>query len=364
MSDQNDSAQEKSHEPTPHKLQQAREKGEVVQSREISVLAAYMGFAVALVISGGAGAMSFADTLIPLIASPDRLILWGQPGGLQSAFGYLALSIAIICLPVFFVPALFTIAALFAQRAFVFAPSKIQPKLSRLSLIQNAKNKFGPPGLAEFLKSMVKLLAIATVMWFAIGPRIDEIGALIAGSPQVLPGELLSETLRILVAVIVMTMAIASLDYFWQRHLHMKKHSMSFQEIKDENKHTEGDPHTKQRRRDRANEIATSRMLLDVPRADVVIMNPTHYAVALEWSRQAGTAPICVAKGYDEIAMRIREKAEESGVPVHTDPPLARSLHALVEVGAEIDPDHYRAVASAILFADRMRNRNSSGTPG
>lgn len=363
MAGQDEGAQEKSHEPTPHKLQQAREKGEVVQSREIATLAAYLGFAIALVAAGGSGAMSFAEWLRPLIASPDILLIWDHPEGVRTALGVLILTIAIICLPVFLLPALMTIVGLIAQKAIVFAPSKIAPKLSRISMLQNAKQKFGPPGLAEFLKSMVKLFAIAAVIWFALGPRLDEIGSLIATSPHALPGLLLSETMRLLIAVIVMMMAIAGVDYFWQRHLHYKKHSMSFQEIKDENKHTEGDPHTKQRRRERANEIATSRMLLDVPRADVVIMNPTHYAVALKWSRAAGSAPVCLAKGLDEIAFRIREKAEGSGIPIHTDPPLARSLHAVVDVGAEIHPDHYRAVASAILFADRMRARKAGREP-
>ena len=363
MSDEEQGAQEKTHDPTPHKLQQAREKGEVIQSKEIAVLAGYMGFAIALIVAGGSGAMDFANGMIPFISSPDQLLSWDHSGGIAAALGSVALSIAIICFPIFFIPAIATIVAIFAQQAFVFAPSKIVPKMSRLSLLQNAKQKYGAAGMAEFLKSMIKLFAIAGVIWYAIGPRMGEIGALIAASPTTLPGILLDETLRLLIAVIVMTMFIASVDYFWQRHLHYKKHSMTFQEIKDETKHTEGDPHTKQRRRQRAHEIATSRMLIDVPKADVIIMNPTHYAVALKWSRAAGTAPICVAKGLDEIALRIRAKGEEAGVPVRVDPPLARSLHALVDIGGEIHPDHYRAVAAAVLFADRMRAKNPKNAP-
>ena len=125
--------------------------------------------------------------------------------------------------------------------------------------------------------------------------------------------------------------------------------------MREEAKQSEGDPHMKAQRRSRAEAIATNRMLLDVPKADVVIVNPTHYAVALKWSRTRGSAPVCVAKGEDELALRIREIAATARMPVHADPPTARALHATVAIGREIAPEHYRAVAAAIRFADRMR---------
>ncbi|MHA1527614.1 MAG: EscU/YscU/HrcU family type III secretion system export apparatus switch protein, partial [Alphaproteobacteria bacterium] len=132
---------------------------------------------------------------------------------------------------------------------------------------------------------------------------------------------------------------------------------MSHQELKDEGKQAEGDPHIRAQRRERAHQIANNRMLLAVPEADVVIANPTHYAVALKWPRHDGSAPVCLAKGVDEIALAIRARAAEAGVPVQTDPPTARSLHGLVEVGQEIRPEHYQAVAAAIIFADEMRRK-------
>ncbi|NCM97925.1 MAG: flagellar biosynthesis protein FlhB, partial [Rhodobacterales bacterium] len=128
-------------------------------------------------------------------------------------------------------------------------------------------------------------------------------------------------------------------------------------EMMDENKDSEGDPHTKAARRQRGYDIATNRMLEDVPQADVIVVNPTHYAVALKWDRAARRAPVCVAKGVDEIAARIRERAAAAGVPIHRDPPTARALHASVEIGQEIRPDQYRAVAAAIRFAEAMRKR-------
>jgi len=137
----------------------------------------------------------------------------------------------------------------------------------------------------------------------------------------------------------------------------MRKNMMSRKDLTDEAKDSEGDPHMKQKRRQRAQEIALSQMIQDVPDADVIIVNPTHYAVALKWSRLPGEAPVCVAKGVDEVAKTIRKVAQEAGVPIRSDPPVARALHATVEIGQEIPPEHYRAIAAAIRFAEAMKKR-------
>ena len=150
---------------------------------------------------------------------------------------------------------------------------------------------------------------------------------------------------------------ISTLDYFWQRAQFLRKQRMTLKEVRDETKETEGDPLTKQQRRQRAYEIASNQMLADVPQADVVIVNPEHYAIALQWERTAGSAPICIAKGVDEIAARIREVAAEHAVPVYRDPPTARALFATTDLGEEIPIDLYRAIAAAIRFADAMRKK-------
>ena len=146
-------------------------------------------------------------------------------------------------------------------------------------------------------------------------------------------------------------------DYLWQHAEHLRKNRMSRKELQDETKDAEGDPHVKQQRRQRAQDIASNQMMADVPKADVVIVNPTHFAVALKWSRATGTAPVCVAKGVDEVAAAIRSKAGNAGVPIHSDPPTARALHATVEIGQEIAEEYYRPVAAAIRFAEAMRKR-------
>ena len=161
----------------------------------------------------------------------------------------------------------------------------------------------------------------------------------------------------ILIMVTILSVVVGIGDFLWQKYSHNKKLLMSFQEMRDENKESEGDPHTKGQRRQRGRDIATNRMLLDVPKADVIVVNPTHYAVALKWDRGQKTAPKCVAKGEDEIAARIRETAMASGVPIHSDPPTARAIYATVKVGHEIRPDHYKAIAAALRYADIMRKK-------
>jgi flagellar biosynthetic protein FlhB len=164
-------------------------------------------------------------------------------------------------------------------------------------------------------------------------------------------------TIDFLLLILLATLVLGGGDYLWQVHLHRQRNRMSRKEMMDEFKESEGDPHFKAARRQRAQEVATNRMLADVERADVVVVNPTHYAVALRWERGKGGAPICVAKGIDEIARIIRERAAAHGVPIHSDPPCARAIYATVELGQEVRADHYRAVAAAIRFADAMRRK-------
>jgi flagellar biosynthetic protein FlhB len=162
---------------------------------------------------------------------------------------------------------------------------------------------------------------------------------------------------RFMIIVFLVMVVLGSVDLAWQHAEHQRKHRMSRKEMTDEQKESEGDPYLKGRRRDKGIEIATNRMMAEVPKADVVIVNPTHFAVALKWDRETGSAPVCVAKGVDEVALRIRATAMEAGVPVRHDPPTARVLYRMVDIDQEIAPEHYRAVAVAIRFADRVRGR-------
>ncbi|MGI9395199.1 MAG: EscU/YscU/HrcU family type III secretion system export apparatus switch protein [Boseongicola sp.] len=352
----NDDSSEKPFEATPRKLQEARKRGEVPVSQDLITASVYLGFLIAGAIFGaqsvsnlGAGLMSFLD-------APHELSNYAFGGG-TSFLGNFLLSV-VGPLSVWFVfPVAFALLAAIAQNAFVVAPEKLKPKLSRVSPVSIAKQKFGRDGLFNFFKSFIKLLVFCTVLALVGGAWAPEI---LASPTSPFEGSLIlavSVTFAFLAAAFGVTLTIGGIDYLWQRGEHLRKHRMSLKELRDETKETEGDPHTKQARRQRGYDIATRRMLADIPDADVVIVNPSHFAVALKWSRASAAAPVCVAKGVDEVAARIRETAILHAVPIHHDPPTARAIHAAVEIGQEIAPAQYHAVAAAIRFADTIRSK-------
>lgn len=361
MSGREDSAAEKSHEPTPKRLEEARRKGDVARSLDLSAAAAYLGLLLALVAFGaGSAEIAGADMAVFLAraeALEGRILGPGGPGLAAALIGEAAAALA----PLLLIPFAAAAAALLAQGAFVAAPEKLVPKLERIDPIKIAGNKFGPTGLVEFAKSVVKMLAVGVVLGVFLAQRMDEIIGVLAAPPKLIGVEMMRLTTGLLAAIAAIAAAIAVIDYGWQRFDHARKLRMSFQELKDESREVEGDPHQKQARRRRAEEIARNQMLVEVGRADVVIVNPTHYAVALKWARARGGAPHCVAKGVDAVALAIRARAVEAGVPVRADPPTARALHDLVGIGQEVPPDLYRAVAAAIRYAEAMRARARAG---
>ena len=355
MSEDNDESGEKSHDASPQKIEKSRKKGDIARSTDVSAAAAYLGLLIAISFVGLKGLGDAAGVLAQVFGHADTLsqsLL--QPGGqamAASLFGQALLALV----PVFVLPFTVALLALLAMRVFIVAPDKIKPKASRISPIQGIKNKFGVKGIVEFLKTVVKMSLVAFGVYLLLRAKKDAILGVVRAEPTevvLMLGDILTSLVLLVTAIAAM---IAMVDFLWQKYHHLQKLRMTHKELKDEAKEAEGDPHMKSQRRRRAQEIATNQMLHDVPRADVVVVNPTHYAVALEWARTPGTAPVVVAKGVDDVARRIREVAAESAVPIHSDPPTARALHATVEIGHEIDPEHYRAIAAAIRFATEMR---------
>ncbi len=356
MSGKDDDA-EKSHEPSQKKLDDARKRGEIPRSSDLSVAASYGGLLLALLLAGSGMVLSLGNTLMTVIDQADRLVGFDLETDLRPIAGNLLHAIGAAVFQLFLIPMIVVLLAIAAQRGFTFAPTKIKPKLSKISLLQNAKNKYGRGGLFEFFKSFVKLVIYSLVLAIFLQMNFESIAGTILNSPGISMVFLAEMVVDFLTVVFIVALLIGGLDFLWQRQEHMRKNRMSFQELKDEHKEAEGDPHLKQMRRQKGQEIASRQMMGDVPKADVVVVNPTHYAVALSWSRQPGEAPICVAKGVDEIALKIREIAMENGVPIRQDPPTARAIYATVELGDEIATEHYRAVAAAIRFAEAMRKK-------
>ena len=348
---------EKTFDATPQKLLEARRKGEIAKSNDLLTAAAYGGLLVAMVMSGEASIRAFGTVLMTLLDQAAALGPLMVTPGTSPLMGGLLRDVALSLLPFFVFPAVGVVLAVFAQRAWVFAPSKLAAKMSRISPLSNAKNKFGRAGLFEFTKSFVKLCIYSVCLTLFIYARLPEMMAALQTSPHLVLSLLARMCIVFLAIVVLIATAIGGIDAVWQHFEHLRKNMMSRKEITDETKNSEGDPHLKQERRQRAMAVSQNQMMADVPEADVIIVNPTHYAVALRWSRAPGEAPVCVAKGVDEIARAIREKGCEAGVPLHSDPPTARALYATTKIGEQIAPDHFQAVAAAIRFAQDMRAR-------
>lgn len=355
--DEDQSPSDKPFEPSPHKLEEARKKGEIVRSADLNTAIAYMGFLGAGVLvapwaTDGLGRMmqvmlGQAHQIAPALLAPGGTAL--AAGVIGGPMIYLGAAIL--------VPAALVLVLLFAQRGLLFTPSKLAPKLSRISPLSNAKQKYGREGLFQFAKSAVKLVLVSVLLAVYLLARADQILSSLYATPGQILLVLGQLSFDFLMVVVLLAVVIGGVDWLWEWQQHQTKNRMSRQELMEETKSSEGDPQMKMQRRSRAQAIAMNQMLADVPKADVVVVNPTHYAVALRWDRAARGVPVCVAKGVDETAHRIRQKAAEAGVPVFSDPPTARSLHAMVEIGAPIQPDHFKAVAAAIRFADLMRQK-------
>ncbi|ARO15414.1 flagellar biosynthetic protein FlhB [Ketogulonicigenium robustum] len=352
-----DSSAEKSHEPTQKKLDDARQKGDFPRSADLTVAAAYGGFYLALAAVGGTVALRGVDQLGGLLFHAEGLATQAFRSHPSAVVGPLLTTAMLVVLPLLLVPAAFALVSLFAQQALVFAPSKLAAKLSRISPLSVAKQKFGLAGIVEFLKSVVKLVLFSAALTWFLSTRMEEIAATPAMPVRSLLMFLGHQLLAMVLIAVAISLLIGVVDAVWQRLRHLRDNRMTRQEVMDEMKDSEGDPQLRQQRRQRGVAIAMNQVATEVPKASVVIVNPTHYAVALQWSTDSLRAPVCLAKGVDAVALRMREIAAEHGIPIQADPPTARALYAETEVGQEIGRQHYRAVAAAIRFADEMRKK-------
>ncbi len=359
MSDEDND--DKPFDPSQRRLDEARKKGEIARAPDVNAAASYAGLLLAALVAGPGMMIGAGEIGQSILDQADRLSTQITAGA-RASLGPVFSGYAVLLAPLFALPFVAVLLALFAQRGIIFAPEKLMPKASRLSPIATAKQKFGREGLFTFAKSAVKMVAVGIILALHLSIRAPDI----IGSLYQTPGGGIATMLRLMLEFLVLILGLATIagtiDYFWQQAQHLRRNRMSFKDMMDEVKDSEGDPHAKGQRRQRGQEIALNRMLQDVAKADVVIVNPTHYAVALRWKRSDRHAPVCVAKGVDEVAARIRERAAMAGVPLHSDPPTARAIFAAVEIGAPIRPEHYKPVAAAIRFAEALKKRQKGRT--
>lgn len=339
----------KTEDATERRVQDAIEKGNVPYSREAGIFASLAAVFVALSYFVGTNVANLRDAMMRLIDNPGGFSLESGADAVN-LFALLGMESAGVLLPFVLVIMLAGLASTFFQNAPQLVLDRITPHFNRISLGGGIKRIYGAQGRVEFLKSMFKLAAVCVLGYFILkGAQADLINSMFM-EPSALPALIHGLAARLFAWMAVATLLLVAADLVWSRIFWRQELKMSRQEIKDEFKQAEGDPIVKARMRSLARDRVRKRMMANVPRATMVIVNPTHYAVALRYVREEGGAPLVVAKGQDLIALKIRGIAEENSIPIVEDKVLARSLYQSVEIDQMIPPEFYRVVAELVFF--------------
>src|SRR5664279_3480130 len=351
MADEPDNT-EKTEDPTQKRLDEALKRGDVVKSQEVNTWFIIAG--ATLVMSAFSGSMSseLSATMRGLIANAHNISVDGP--ALSRLFQKIGVEmIAAIAIP-FLLLMLAALGGNLIQHRLVWSLEVLAPKLSKISPAAGFKRLFSAQALANFAKGLVKLVLVGSVLTALMWPESGRIMALERADPAAVLLLAQSLALKLLGAVVAIMAVVALADYLFQYRQWYEKQTMSLRELKEEFRQTEGDPAIRGKMRHMRQTKSRRRMMANVPKAAVVITNPTHYSIALQYERGM-EAPICVAKGVDAVALKIREVAAEHAIPVVENPPLARALHATVEVDQPIPIEHYKAVAEVIGYVMRLR---------
>lgn len=354
MSEQSDDAQ-KTEEPTQKKLDDARRRGQIAVSREVNTWLMLMSGTLVVAMMSPWMMAKLRLAFMPFVEAPHRISL-DLASAVQRLEATMIDMISILFLPLL----LFFIAALagpILQNGFVFSPKAMEPKLEKFDPVKGAKRIFSLRQVAELPKGIIKLGIVSAVALAVSIPSFVGLDTVPTLSLPDFLAVLYAIIVKVLIAVVAVLVVIAIADLLFQRQQHHKKMRMTRQELKDEFKQSEGDPIARQRLRQIRQDRAKTRMIQAVPEADVVVTNPTHYAVALKYQPEAMGAPRLVAKGVDHVAQKIREAAEEHGVSIVENPPLARALYASVDLDDEVPSEHYQAVAEVISYVWGIEGR-------
>ena len=351
MADERDSSQQ-TEEPTQRRLDEARDRGDIAKSQEVSTFIVLGGGTLAIAVFGATTAAGFVRTFRIFLSEPDQIGV--GPGAIMGLMRGTLLHTGILFGPVLAFLVAVALCAHLIQHRPIFALDRIMPDPSRISPLSGFRRLFGIDGLANLAKGGIKIAIVGSVVWTILWPMRGQMGATIEETPVALASDMVHLLMRVLIAALSVLAVIAALDYLLQRFRFTQRNRMSKQEVKEEFRQTEGDPAVKARIRRIRMEKARKRMMAAVPQATVVIANPTHYAVALKYEQGKMAAPVCVAKGVDALALRIRAVAEEHKVPVVENPPLARALYAAVELDEAVPPEQYKAVAQVIGYVLRL----------
>ncbi|MEI9996516.1 MAG: flagellar biosynthesis protein FlhB [Rhizomicrobium sp.] len=355
MADDRDPSQQ-TEAPTQKRLEEAREHGDIVKSPEVSAFVLLLGGTLTIMMFGGSTMQGIATAMRVFLEQPEQMGVSSSADAMGLA-RQVVMTLGGILGPVFATMMAFALAGHVLQARPGFSFEKIKPDFAKLSLIAGLKRMFGPEGLMNLVKGLLKMGVVGVAVWTQIWPERTMLQSVLDQSPMGVIGDMGQLLYKVLLAALVALAAIAAADYILQRYRFLQRNRMSKQEIKEEYRQNEGDPQIKAKIRQIRLERAKKRMIAAVPEATVIITNPTHYAVALKYEAGKMAAPICVAKGVDALALRIREVAKAHDVPIVENPPLARALHASVEVDEVVPAEHFKAVAQVIGYVYRLTGK-------
>lgn len=355
MAEDNQDDSQKSEDPTQRRLDQSREKGQVAKSQEVNHWFIILAATLAIGVFGESMTDGIATSLTRLVAQSHAIRLDGSQLRDVLLETFTDLAFAVLAPVIILILAAFLAGVI--QNGLVFSTDTIQPKLEKISILKGAKRLFSARTLMEFVKGIAKITIVAAVVMLLMWPEWSVIPNVAAMDPRQIMGVLQALATRVLIGVLLVMTLIAVIDFMFQKQQHIKQLRMSKQEIKEEYKQTEGDPMIKSRLRQIRMERARKRMMSAVPEADVIVTNPTHFAVALKYDPEEMPAPVLTAKGADSMALRIREVAEEHNIPIVENPPLSRALYSGVEIDQEVPAEHYKAVAEIIGYVMKLKGK-------
>ncbi|MFZ4533124.1 MAG: flagellar biosynthesis protein FlhB [Alsobacter sp.] len=354
MAEGGEDQEDRTEDPTQRKLEQAIERGDIAKSQEVNTWFVLAGGTLALMATSDFASQTLFASLRGMLANAGRV---PADGAALAAYGKFALTTWMVTLAVPL--GLVLLAGLLGsilQHQPVITTEPLAPQLSRISPMAGFKRVFGKEALVQFVKGLFKLAMVGAAIYAAIWPDWGRLEGLVRMDVAALLPATRTEAVKLLGAVLAIYAVLAAADYGYQKFTWFQRQRMTKQEIKQEHKEQEGSPEIKHKLRELRMAASRRRMMSKVPKATVVVMNPTHFAVALQY--EAGmAAPICVAKGLDAMALKIRSVAEAAGVPVVENPPLARALYKAVELDQDIPVEHYKAVAEVIGYVMRLRRR-------
>lgn len=360
MSDSQDDSQ-KTEDPTSKRQAEAREKGQVGKSRELDHFFMLLAISLAVFIFGPSLMTRVKDILMIFVEAPHAMAV--DKFALQDMLWRLAGQLGLALAPVIALLVIAGLGSSILQHGFLFAPDMLVPKWSKLSPLEGFKRLFSMRAMIEFLKGAGKIALVGAFQYWLMRDDFDHLEKYVYIDEVQLLHLILGLSLKLLSGILAMLAVIAGADFLYQKFQTLRDMRMSRQEIRDEHKQSEGDPMVKGRLRQLRVERARRRMMQEVPKADVIVTNPTHFAVALKYDQSKNAAPRVTAKGADLVAQRIRDLAVEHNVPIVQNPPLARVLYAHVDIDREVPPDYYKAVAEIISYVFKLRRGERADPP-